>query len=58
MYTFSTARNTGAARLEAGGDVGQLQGEGEAAVLDGQLEQLKPGGEGFIPGHHSGLSLP
>ena len=24
-------------------DVDQLQGEGEAAVLDGQLEQLKPG---------------
>ena len=24
-------------------DVGQLQVEGEAAMLDGQLEQLKPG---------------
>ena len=24
-------------------DVGQLEVEGEAAVLDGQLEQLKPG---------------
>ena len=44
MCTFSTARNTGAARLEAGEEVGQLQVEGEAAVLDGQLEQLKPGG--------------
>ena len=43
MYTFSTARTTGAARLKAGKDVGQLEVEGEAAVLDGQLEQLKPG---------------
>ena len=43
MCTFSTARKTGAARLKAGEDVGQLQVEGEAALLDGQLKQLKPG---------------
>jgi hypothetical protein len=60
MYTFSTARTTGAAQLKAGEDVGQLEVEGEAAVLDGQwtVRATETWGDKFIPGHHSSLSLP